>query len=156
MATLRSQLARMGSANRAEKFPQLTVLSDRRPRRLDEFASQPSISRVGDRSPIGSLSGGVLGGHQAQKASQLADIFKLAPIADAGQKLTGHDPADPGKRHQILDALGQFGIVLTEAADLFGRLKNLLFGKLQTVEQLIELKAHRPRAGKLSAAYPSP
>src|SRR4030095_4473289 len=80
-------LARVFAANRAEKLPQLTVLSDRRPRPLDEFASQPFISSTGDRPPIHSLSGGVLGGHQAQKATQLADVVKLSPIADAGQAL---------------------------------------------------------------------
>lgn len=84
----RSDVARMSFTDRGEKLPQLTVLSDRRPGGLDELASQPSVSRLGDRSPIGSISGGVLGGHQSQKSSQLADVFKLAPIPDAGQKLT--------------------------------------------------------------------
>ena len=89
-------------------------------------------------------------GDQTQKSSQLADIFKLSPIADPCQKLAGHDPADAGKRHHIFNALGQFGIGLAKAADLFGRLKDLFLGKLQTVKQLIELKAHRVRTGKLS------
>ena len=80
--------ARMSAANRAEKLPELIVLSDRRPGSLDELTSQPFISSVGDRSSIGSLSGGVLGGDQTQKAAQLADVCKLAPIPDAGQKLT--------------------------------------------------------------------
>ncbi len=48
--------ARMSVANRAKKIPELTVLSDRRPGSLDHFTSQPFISGVGDRSPIGSLS----------------------------------------------------------------------------------------------------
>jgi hypothetical protein len=37
-----------------------------------------------------------------------------------------------------------------ETADLGDRLKNLLFVKLQTVKQLIALKAHRPGVGKRS------
>ena len=41
-----SDLARVFAANRAEKLPELTVLSDRRPGPLDEFASQPFISPV--------------------------------------------------------------------------------------------------------------
>src|SRR4030095_12291235 len=57
---------------------------------------------------------------------------------------------NPGNRHHILNALGQFGVGLTKAADLFGALKDLFLGKLQTVKQLIELKAHRVRTGKLS------
>ena len=97
-----SNLARVFAANRAEKLPELTVLADRRPGPLDEFASQPFISSTGDRSPINSLPGGVLGGHQAQKPSQLTDVVKLSPIADAGQELAGGNPADAGKRHQIL------------------------------------------------------
>src|SRR5262245_50852003 len=145
-----SNLARVFATNRAENLPQLTVLSDRRPRRLDEFASQPFISSTGDRSPINSLPGGVLGGHQAQKATQLAYVVKLSPIADAGQELAGRNPADAGKRHQILDTLRQLGILAAETTDLGDRLKNLLLVKLQTVKQLIQLKAHRPRAGKLS------
>src|SRR5215468_12224463 len=66
-----SDLARVFATNRAEKLPELTVLSDRRPGGLDEFASQPFISSTGDRPPINSLHGGMLGGHQAQKPSQL-------------------------------------------------------------------------------------
>src|SRR5439155_16767160 len=45
-------------------------------------------------------------------------VSKLSPIADAGQKLTGHNPADARHTHHILDTLGQFRIVLAEAADL--------------------------------------
>jgi hypothetical protein len=126
-------VTRMFAANRAEKIPELTVLSDRRPGSLDHFASQPFISGVGDRSPIGSLSGGVFGGDQTQKASQLTDVVKLSPIADTSQKLTGHNPADPRHAHHILDTLRQFRIVLAEAADLSGRLKDSLLVKLQAV-----------------------
>src|SRR6266705_6928285 len=54
--------ARMFAANRAKKLSKLLVLADRRPGSLDHFTSQPFISRVGDRTPIGSLSGGMLGG----------------------------------------------------------------------------------------------
>ena len=49
----RSQMARMSPAHRAVKFPQLAVLSNGRPRGLDEFPSQPAIARVGDRASIG-------------------------------------------------------------------------------------------------------
>src|SRR5207253_1387277 len=97
--------ARMSVANQAEKLSELSVLSDRRPGSLDHFTSQAFISRAGDRTPIGSLSGGVLSGDQTQKPSQLADVSKLSPIADAGQKLTGHNPADARHTHHILDAL---------------------------------------------------
>src|SRR4030095_9579342 len=145
-----SDLARVFAANRAEKLPQLTVLADRRPGSLDEFASQPFISSTGDRPPINSLPGGALGGHQAQKPSQLTDVLKLSPIADAGQELASGNPADAGNRHQILDTLRQLGLIDAETTDLGDRLKNLLLVKLQTVKQLIQLKAHRPRAGKLS------
>src|SRR5919109_2499040 len=145
-----SNLARVLTTKRTEKLPELDVLSDCRPRRLNEFASQPFIASAGDRSPIHFLSGGVLGGHQAQKASQLTDIFELAPVADAGQKLASRNPADAGNRDQILHTLRELGILAAETADLGDRLKNLLLVKLQTVEQLIQLKAHRPRGGKLS------
>src|SRR5215813_11905161 len=145
-----SDLARVFAANRAEKLPELTVLSDRRPGGLDEFASQPFISSTGDRPPINSLPGGMLGGHQAQKPSQLTDVVKFSPIADAGQELAGTNPADAGNRHQILDTLRQLGIIAAETADLGDRLKNLLLVELQTVKQLIQLKAHGPGAGKLA------
>src|SRR5262245_44669130 len=65
-----SDLARVFAANRAEKLPELTVLSDRRPGGLDEFASQPFISSTGDRPPINSLPGGMLGG-QDRKSTRL-------------------------------------------------------------------------------------
>src|SRR5262245_65881199 len=120
-----SNLARVFATNRAENLPQLTVLSDRRPGRLDEFASQPFISSTGDRPPINSLPGGMLGGHQAQKPSQLTDVVKFSPIADAGQELAGGNPAEAGNRHQILDTLRQLGIIAAETADVGERLKNL-------------------------------
>ena len=150
MATLEAIFRGCLLANRAEKFPKLVVLSDRRPGGLDELAPQPAISAMGDRSAIGSISGRVLRGDHAQKPCQLADVFNLSPISDPGHKLAGHNPADPGDAHQVLNTLGQFRIALTEAADLSGRLHRLLFRKLQTVKQLIELKAHGLRALKLS------
>jgi len=143
-------LARMALANRAEKFPKLAIFANRRPRGLNELTSKPPISGMGDRSPIGFISGGVLHGDQTQKSPQLADVFKLAPIANPRHKLAGHDPTNPGNRHHILNALGQFGVGLTKAADLSCRFKDLCLGKLQTVQQLIELKAHRVRTRKLS------
>src|SRR2546428_139474 len=108
------------------------------------------VSRMGDRPRSGSLSGGVLGGDQPQNPAQLADVSKLSPIANEGQKRLGHNPADPRHAHRILDTLGQFRIVVAEAADLSSRLKHLLLVKLQAVEPLIKLKAHGPRTGKLS------
>src|SRR5437870_1288329 len=87
-----SDLARVFSANHAEKISELVLLSYCRPRRLDEFASQPSISSASNRSAIGSLAGGVFAGHQTQKASQLANVVKLSPVPDAGQKLARHNP----------------------------------------------------------------
>ena len=42
-----SDLARMGAANRAKKISELAVLADRRPRGLDELASQPYHLRCG-------------------------------------------------------------------------------------------------------------
>src|SRR5688572_1419487 len=66
-----SYVSRMPAANRAKEFPELSVLSDRGPGTLDEFASQPWVAAMGDRSPIGSLSGGVLSGDQTQKPCQL-------------------------------------------------------------------------------------
>ena len=119
-------LAGMALANRAEKFSKLAIFSNRRPRGLNELTSKPPISSMGDRSPIGFISGGVLHGNQTQKSSQLADVFKLAPIADPRQKLAGHDPTDPRDRHHILNALRQFGVGLTKAADLFGALKDFV------------------------------
>src|SRR5207253_4646118 len=64
--------ARMSVANQTEKLSELSVLSDRRPGSLDQFTSQPFISSAGDRTPIGSVSNGVLGRDQTQKSAQLA------------------------------------------------------------------------------------
>ena len=96
-------------------------------------------------SPVESL-----GGNQPQKGRQLANVFNLAPVADTGHHLARHDPADPRKRLEIVYTLRQFRVVLAKAADLAGRLKNLFLVKLQTVQQLVELKAHHRGAGKLS------
>ena len=145
-----SDLARVFSANHTEKISELILLSDGRPRRLDEFTSQPSISSAGDRSAIGSLAGRVFAGHQTQKAGQLANVLKLSPVADASQKLARHDPAHPRNRHQIFHTLGQFRIVLQKPPDLSCRLKDLLLVKFQAVEQLIQFKACRSRTRKLT------
>jgi hypothetical protein len=108
---------------------------------------ETACSSAGDRSPIGSPAGGVFAGHQTQKATQLADVLKLSLIPDAGQKLARHNPADAGNRHQVLYTLGQLWIILKKAADLSGRLKDLLLVKFQAVEQLIRFKARRPEQG---------
>ena len=108
----------MGLTNRTEELPQLALLADRRPGSLKEFASQPRVSRVGDRSPLGSVSRRVLGGDHAQTSGQLAEVFQLAPIPDPGQQLTGHNPAAPRNPYQVLDPLRQLGLVLTKTPDL--------------------------------------
>ena len=143
-------MTRMFFRHGAKELSQLAVLADRRPRGLNEFTSQSGISAVSNRAAIGSLSGGSLGGNQPQKGRQLANVFDLAPVPDTGHHLAGHDPADPGKRCQILYTLRQLRVVLTKAANLAGGLKDLFLVKLQIVQQLIELKAHHRRAGKLS------
>ena len=78
------------------------------------------ISAVGNRAAIGSLSGGVLGGHQSQKPCQLANVFNLAPVADPGQQLAGHNPADPRNRLQVLNTLGQFRVVSDRSGGSLG------------------------------------
>ncbi len=149
-----SYIARMGPANRAKKLSELSVLSDRRPGGLDQLTSQPSVPAVGDRPAFGSISGRVLGRSQSQKPCQLADVFKLSPIADPGQELAGHNPANPRNRHQALNTLGQFGIFPTEPTDLSSSFKSLLFRKLHALQKLIELKTHAPRTLKLSKLCP--
>ncbi len=111
---------RVSFANRTKEFSQLAVLADRRPRRLNEFSSQSGISTVSNRAAIGSLSGGSLGGNQTQKGRQLANVFDLAPVPDASHELASHDPAEPGKRFQILDTARQLRVVLTMAANRAG------------------------------------
>ena len=74
-----SYIARMPSANRAEKFPKLSILSDRRPGGLDELTSKPSVSAMCDRSAIGSLSGRILRGHQPQKPCQFPESVPIVP-----------------------------------------------------------------------------
>src|SRR5262245_35605178 len=138
----------VSAANRAVKLPQLSVLANRRPGRLDQFTPEPAVSGAGDRAAIGFLSRRVLGRNHAQKSRELAHVFKLPPVANTGQELARHYPADPTNAHHILHALRQFGIALTELADLFGHLHDLLLRKLHVVEQLIEVEAHTPRALK--------
>src|SRR5262249_19396617 len=50
--------------------------------------------------------------------------------------------------HHMLNALRQFRLVLTELANLFSYLHDLLLRKLHVVQQLIEFEAHTPRALK--------
>ena len=74
----------------------------------------------------------------------------LAPIPAPGPQVTGHHPADPRNRHQLLETWRQFGLVLPEPPDLFRGLHDLLLLKLQGVQQLVELEAQRPRTGPRS------
>src|SRR5215813_316318 len=149
MAT-RAPTPRMAAANGAKKFSKFPVLADRRPGGLDEFASQPAVSSMGDRSPMGFLCRRALAGNQSQKPCQLAHVFKLPPVADAGQELTGHNPANPTNTHHILNALQQLRVVLAKLANFFTHLHYLLLRKLHLVQQLIEFEAHTPRALKFS------
>src|SRR6266480_6329280 len=111
----RTEMTRMFFRHGAKKFPQLAILADRRPRGLNEFAAQSWISAVSNRAASGSLPGGALGGHQPQKGRHLTNVFDLAPVPDTGHHLAGHDPADPGKRFEIVYTLRQFRVVVTKA-----------------------------------------
>jgi hypothetical protein len=142
--------AGVSPANRTVKLSKLGVLADRRPGSLNQLASKPSVSGTGNRAPIDAIARGVLGRHQAQKASQLPDIVDFTPVSNARQKLASHNRADPRNAHQVGNGLRQFGIFFTEPAYLFGTVYHLLFGKFQTVEQLIELKTYAMRARKFS------
>src|SRR5262245_11541697 len=146
----RTNATGMAAANGAKKFPKLPVLADRRPGGLDEFASQPAVSSMGDRSPMGFLSRRALAGNQSQKPSELAHVLKLPPVADAGQELTAHNPANPTNTHHILNALQELRVVLAKLANFFTHLHYLLLRKLHPVQQLIELEAYALRALKLS------
>src|SRR5262245_27390525 len=146
----RTHMPGVSAANRVVKLPQLSVLANRRPRRLDQFTPQPAVSGAGDRSPMGFLSRRVLGRNQPQKACKLAHVFKLPPVADAGQELTGHNPANPTNTHHILNALRQLRVVVAKLANFFTHLHYLLLRKLYPVQQLIEFEAYALRALKLS------
>src|SRR5215510_3005101 len=146
----RTHMPGVSAANRAVKLPKLGVLANRRPRRLDQFTPQPAVPGAGDRAAIGFLSGRVLGRNHAQKSCELAHVFKLPPVADTGQELTGHNPANPTNTHHILNALRQLRVVLAKLANFFTHLNYLLLRKLHPVQQLIELEAYALRALKLS------
>ena len=120
----RTEMARMFFGHGAKEFSQLAVLANRRPRSLDKLTAQSSVTGVSNRAPLGFFCpGGVLSGDHPQKSRQLANAFPLPPIPNAGQQLTGDNPADAGNRFQILDTLRQFRIGLTEAANLSGGLQ---------------------------------
>ena len=89
----RSAMTGMSFGHGAKEFSELVVLADRRPSSLNQLTAQSSIAGVGNRAALGSLPGGALGGNQAQKSRQLANVFNLAPIPDAGHQLARHDPA---------------------------------------------------------------
>src|SRR5262249_15867337 len=146
----RTNATGMAAANGAKKFSKFPVLADRRPGGLDEFASQPGVSTMGDRSPMGFLSRRALAGNQSQKPCQLAHVLKLSTVADAGQELTGHNPANPTDTHHILNAPRQLRVVVAKLANFFTHLHPLLLRKLHPVQQLIELEAYALRALKLS------
>jgi hypothetical protein len=57
--------------------------------------------------------------------------------------------ATAGKQHQIFHTLRQLGIIAAKTTDLGDRFKNLPLVKLETVKQLIQLKAYRSGAGSL-------
>src|SRR5712691_4076454 len=95
----RRPVARVTLENRAVTLSKLNVLTDGRPGRLDQLTSQSSISGARDLTARNPLSGGVFAWSQANKARQLSNVAELLRIADSGQKMAGHDPADPRYRH---------------------------------------------------------
>ena len=100
----------------AKEFSQLAVLADRRPRSLNEFTAKSWVSAMSNRASLGSLSSGVFGGHQTQKSRQLANVFDLAPVSNAGQKLAAHDPA----KAELVKLRYFVGLNLREAAEVMG------------------------------------
>ena len=120
----------VSAANRAIKLSKLRVLADRRPGRLNQLASKPSVAEAGNRAPIDPISRGVLGWHQAQKASQLPDIVDFTPVSHARQKLASHNRADPRDAHQVGNGLRQLGIFFTEPTNLFGTVLPPAFQKI--------------------------
>jgi len=86
----------VSAANRAIKLSKLRVLADRRPGRLNQLASKPSVAEAGNRAPIDPISRGVLGWHQAQKASQLPDIVDFTPVSHAPEADWPQSSRSPG------------------------------------------------------------
>jgi hypothetical protein len=70
----RRPIARMAPGNRAVKLSKLSVLTDGR---LDQLASQSSISSTRDLTACNPLPTRVFAGSQADKARQLADVADL-------------------------------------------------------------------------------
>src|SRR5262245_64833053 len=86
----------MAAANGAKKFSKFPVLADRRPGGLDEFASQPAVSTMGDRSPMGFLSRRALAGEPVPKTLPAGARFeapasrRCGPGADWPQSSQSH------------------------------------------------------------------
>src|SRR5262249_27752303 len=100
----RTNATGMAAASGAKKFSKFPVLAHCRRGGLDELSPTPAVSSMVHRPPMGFLCRGALAGNQSKKPSQLAHVFKLPPVADAGQELTGHNPANPTNTHHILNA----------------------------------------------------
>ena len=135
-------IARVALIDRTVELPKLWVLADSRPSCLDQFTAKPAITAARDMSARHSLTGGVFGGSQTDKSRQLAHIADLLRIADASQKVTGDDLANPRNAFQMGHRLAKLRVLLVETAYLFDRLKDPLLRELQTLHQLVQLKAH--------------
>src|SRR5207244_1708746 len=125
---------------------QFRIFSDRGPGALNQLVAQPAVARAGNPAAIFFLAGGVLARDNPEESSNLAHVANLAPVAQPGHQVRGHDHPDAGKAGEQTDRLPQFRIVLTKVADLLlgggGRVKM----KMQRPDQLVQLKAHRFRA----------
>src|SRR2546423_7860176 len=122
---------------------QFRIFADRCPSALNQLVAQTAVANASNLAPVFLVTSGMLTGYQTQEASDLAHVLDLAPITQARQRMSGRDGAYSWQADQKIDAAAQLRIVLTEISDLF-----LHFGggqkmELQSIDQLVQLKAHR-------------
>src|SRR5438270_6521808 len=132
--------------NTAIESPQFRVSLDRRPSALNQFVAQATVAGASNLTAILFIAGGVFARDYSQKAGYLSPVFYLPGIAQAGHQMRAYNPADARQTQQQIDRLLQLWIIQAVLADLFSCPRGRLKMKVQRVQQVIELKAHRVRA----------
>src|SRR5436190_5110467 len=144
----RRYFLRMALIDAAIEITQLGIFLDGGPGALNQLVAQAAVAGTSNLAAIFFFAGRMLARHDPKEAGYLLAILYLLWIADPGRQVRSYNPTDPGQTQQQIDRLLQFWIMQAILTNLFGRSPGRLKMKVQRVEQIIELEAHRLRTGQ--------
>src|SRR5438034_3138008 len=142
----RRYFLRMTVINALVESAQLRIFLNGGPGALNQLISQPAVAGARNLAAIFFLAGRMLARDDAEEAGNLPSVCDLLWVAEPGHQMRSYDPADARQALQQVDRLLQFRIIQAVATNLFDRRGRCLKVKMQGIQQIIKLEAHRLRA----------